>query len=70
MTTTAIQVSECYTLHIHVSRVLDTSAKHLRISTTFTGAKDPHDQRKVFDVTLDQPQYDQLVNAIKDDANA
>ena len=64
--TTAIRVSECYTLHIHTSRVLDTSAKHLSISSTFTGAKDPHDQRKLFDVTLEPRQYNQLVNAIKE----
>jgi hypothetical protein len=65
MSTTTIPVSECYALHIHTSTVLATSERHLRITSTFTGAKDPSEQRKLFDVTLSPAHFNQLAAAIK-----
>lgn len=63
---TMIRVSECYALHIRTTIVPATGQRHLRIASTFTGAKDPHDQRKLFDVTLSPQHYKQLAQAIKD----
>ena len=61
-----IQVSECFALHVHTRDVPAAGQRHLRITSTFTGAKDPHDQRKLFDVTLSPQHYKQLAQAIKD----
>lgn len=61
-----IQVSECYALHVHTQDVPATGQRHLAITSTFTGAKDPHDQRKLFDVTLSQEKYNELAAAIKE----
>ena len=60
-----IQVSECYALHVHTRNVLATSQRHLQITSSFTGAKDPKDQRELFSVTLSPAQYNELTEAIK-----
>ena len=65
---TNIALSDCYALHIHITKVLDTTARHLEITSTFTGAKDPQDERRLFDVTLSESQYQQLANAIQEGA--
>lgn len=62
---TTIDISECYALHIHVHRVLSTTARHLEITSTFTGAKDPQSERRLLDVTLDAAQYQKLIDALK-----
>lgn len=59
-----IQVSECFALHVHTRGVPATGQRHLRITSTFTGAKDPHDQRVLFSATLNPVEYDQLASAI------
>lgn len=59
-----IQVSECYALHVDVRDVPATGQRHLRIASTFTGAKDPHDQRVLFSATINPVEYDQLAIAI------
>lgn len=63
-----IQVSECYALHVHTRDAPATNQRNLRITSTFTftGAKDPHDQRVVFDVTLSHDKYSELAAAIKE----
>ena len=61
-----IQVSECFALHVHTRDVPATDQRHLRVTSTFTGAKDPHDQRVVFDTTLSHDKYDELAQAIKE----
>lgn len=61
-----IQVSECFALHVHTHDVPATGQRHLAITSTFTGAKDPHDHRVLFDVTLSQDKYNELAAAIKE----
>ena len=61
-----IQVSECFALHIHTWSVPATGQRHLRITSTFTGAKNPHGQRVLFSATLSHDKYDELAAAIKE----
>lgn len=59
-----IQVSECFALHVHTRNVPATNQRHLRITSTFTGAKDPHGQRVLFSATLSHDKYDELADAM------
>lgn len=61
-----IQVSECFALHVHTRDVPATGQRHLRVTSTFTGAKDPHDQRVMFDTTLSRDKYDELAESIRE----
>lgn len=61
-----IPISDCYSLHVHTSDVPATGQRHLLIASTFTGAKDPHNQRTLFDVTLSPETFDKLAAAIKE----
>lgn len=64
---TTIQLSDCYAIHIQINRALNTTARHLQITSTFSGAKDPGGHQKILDMTLSEDQHKLLVEAVKGD---
>jgi len=57
-----IQVSECYRLH--VSRIDTAAMQTLTISSQFTGAKDPNEQRQLLRLSLEPEVMSELAVAI------
>jgi len=61
---TTIHISQCYALHINVSEVDATGQRHIRIASTFTGAKDPQDQRVLFSAVVSPEVHAQIAGAL------
>ena len=60
-----MNITQDYKLHVDVTPV-PTGEQHLRISSTWPGAKDPQEQRTLFQATLTTTKLKELARAILD----
>lgn len=60
-----MNITKDYKLHVDVTSV-PTGEQHLRISSTWPGAKDPQEKRTLFQATLTPTKMNELAREILD----